>query len=46
MNVPDSEIEGDDTQNNEVNDTAINGDRVISNNNDKEMGVTNPNGTK
>jgi hypothetical protein len=45
--VPDSEIEGDDTQNNEVNDAAmINGDRVISDNNDKEMGVINSNGTK
>lgn len=46
LNVPDSEIEGDDTQNNEVNDAAVNGDRVISNNNDKEMGVINSDGTK
>ena len=47
LNVPDSEIEGDDAQNNEVNDAAmINGDGVISNNNDKEMGVINSNGTK
>ena len=47
LNVPDSEIEGDDTQNNEVNDaTMMNGDRVISNKNDKEMGVINSDGTK
>jgi hypothetical protein len=44
--VPDSEIEGDDNQNNEVNDAAINNERVISNNNDKEMGMINSNGTK
>jgi exosome complex component RRP4 len=46
LNVPDSEIEGDDNQNNEANDAAINNNRVISNNNDKEMGVINSNGTK
>jgi hypothetical protein len=44
--VPDSQIEGDDTQDNEVNDAAMNDDGVISNNNDKEMGVINSNGTK
>jgi exosome complex component RRP4 len=46
LNVPESEIEVDDTQNNEVNDEAMNDDRAVSNNNDKELGVNNSNGTK
>lgn len=47
LNVPESEIENDDTKrNHEINDTEINDDKVISNKIDKEMGMMNSNGTK
>jgi hypothetical protein len=44
--VPESEIESDDAQTNESNDTTINQDEINSNNNDKEMGMINSNGSK
>jgi uncharacterized protein YlxP (DUF503 family) len=47
LNVPESEIEDDDTKgNHEINVTEINDDKAISNKIDKEMGMRNSNGTK
>jgi len=45
LNVPESEIESDDAQTNESNETT-NQDEINSNNNDKEMGMINSNGSK
>jgi hypothetical protein len=44
--VPESEIEGDESQTSEATDTTMNQDEINSNNNDKEMGMINSNGTK
>ena len=47
LNVPESDVENDDTQNNhEINETPMNDDKVISNDNGKEMGMMNSDGTK
>src|SRR5919109_2657825 len=46
LNVPESEIESEDTQTNEASDSTINQDEINSNNNDKEMGMINSNGSK
>jgi len=47
LNVPESEIEGDDDSQttNEVNEAASSDEKSISNDN-SEMGVVNPNGSK
>jgi uncharacterized protein YlxP (DUF503 family) len=47
LNVPESEIEDDDTKrNHKINVTEINDDKAISNKIDKELGMRNSNGTK
>jgi len=47
LNVPESDIENDDTQNNhEMNETPMNDDKVISNDISKERGMMNSDGTK
>lgn len=46
LNVPDSEIQSDDTQANEPNDTSVDQTEINSNNNDNDMGMVNSNGTK
>ena len=48
LNVPESEIEGDDDSqtSNEANETLSSDEKSISNNINSEMGVVNPNGSK
>jgi exosome complex component RRP4 len=48
LNVPESEIEGDDDSQttNEVNEAASSDEKSISNDINSEMGVVNPNGSK
>jgi hypothetical protein len=48
LNVPESEIEGDDDSqtSNEANETISSDEKSISNNINSGMGVVNPNGSK
>ena len=46
LNVPESDIENDTQNNHEMNETPMKDDKVISNDNGKEMGMMNSDGTK